>query len=87
MQFTPQFKMVLTCNRLPEIPLQDGQTWRRIRVVEFQSIFCGPEPNNTWEFKIDNTFSTRVDELSTALLSIFVHYYQKYKELGCKVQE
>lgn len=56
-------------------------------MVEFQSIFCGPEPNNTWEFKIDNTFSTRVDELSTALLSIFVHYYQKYKELGCKVQE
>lgn len=52
MQSTPQFKMVLTCNRLPEIPLQDGQTWRRIRVVEFQSIFCEPEPNNTWSSRL-----------------------------------
>ena len=43
--------------------------------------------NSTWEFKIDNTFNTRMDELSTALLSTCVHYYQKYKELGCKVQE
>ncbi len=39
-EFKPQFKMILTCNELPEVPSDDGGTWRRIRVIEFLSKFC-----------------------------------------------
>ena len=39
MQFKPQFKMLLTCNILPDIKSSDRGTWRRVRAVEFTSVF------------------------------------------------
>jgi P4 family phage/plasmid primase-like protien len=38
-EYTPQFKMILVCNKLPKIPSDDGGTWRRIRVTRFDSKF------------------------------------------------
>lgn len=37
--FVPQFKLVCCTNHLPEIKSTDGGTWRRIRIVEFESTF------------------------------------------------
>lgn len=82
-EFKPQFKMVLTCNRLPDIPSNDGGTWRRIRVVEFLSKFCdNPDPDNPYEFKVDLTLSSRMEELGQALMSILIPYYKKYCDEG-----
>jgi phage/plasmid-associated DNA primase len=39
MSFVPQFKMILLANNLMEIKSQDHGTWRRIRVVDFMSLF------------------------------------------------
>lgn len=38
-EYVPQFKMILVCNKLPKIPSDDGGTWRRIRVTKFNSKF------------------------------------------------
>tara|TARA_A100001015_G_scaffold318612_1_gene439007 strand:- start:541 stop:3447 length:2907 start_codon:yes stop_codon:yes gene_type:complete len=37
--FIPQFKLVCCTNHLPDIKSTDGGTWRRIRIVEFESTF------------------------------------------------
>jgi P4 family phage/plasmid primase-like protien len=37
--FTPQFKLVVTCNNLLEVNSMDHGTWRRIRAVPFKSLF------------------------------------------------
>ena len=37
--FYPQFKTLLTCNKLPFIPFNDGGTWRRLKVVPFEIEF------------------------------------------------
>jgi P4 family phage/plasmid primase-like protien len=41
--FVPQFKLVLCSNIFMSIPSQDHGTWRRIRVVDFMSLFT-PNP-------------------------------------------
>lgn len=84
-EFKPQFKMVLTCNRLPEIPSNDGGTWRRIRVVEFMSKFCDdPDPENPLEFPVDLSLSDHLDDLGKALMSILIPFYRKYKTEGLR---
>ena len=88
LQFAPQFKMALTCNRLPEIPSQDGGTWRRIRVVEFQSRFCeDPDPTDPRQFPVDTTLGDKMPELACALMSILLEYHKKYRAAGDKVKE
>ena len=53
-EFKPQFKMVLTCNVLPDINASDRGTWRRVRAVEFKSVFTDqPDPNDEFQFQID----------------------------------
>ena len=37
--YTPQFKMVVCSNEFMDIQSQDHGTWRRIRVVDFESLF------------------------------------------------
>ena len=46
-EFKPQFKLVLCCNKLPKLPPDDGGTWRRVRVIHFGSRFVdNPNPDN-----------------------------------------
>jgi len=42
--YTPQFKIIVSCNDLPEIPFGgDGGTWRRTRVISWSSKFIKKE--------------------------------------------
>ena len=80
-EFKPQFKMVLTCNHLPEVPADDGGTWRRIRVVEFTSRFCH-DPVKENEFLIDTELSLRFDEWKESFIAMLIERHKEYKTKG-----
>jgi len=74
-EFKPQFKMILTCNELPEVPSDDGGTWRRIRVVEFTSKFC-ENPKKPNEFAMDLELSDKFDRWTEPFLSMLIERHK-----------
>ena len=75
-EFKPQFKLVLTCNDLPEMPGDDEGTWRRVRAVEFPSKFTKkPNPKNKYEFEIDTELAEKFPSWAEPFMSLLVHYY------------
>ena len=63
--------MILTCNELPEVPSDDGGTWRRIRVIEFTSKFC-ENPVKPNEFAMDLELSDKFDRWAESFISMFI---------------
>jgi len=80
-EFYPQFKTLLACNKLPEIPSTDGGTWRRIRVVPFEMNFVDNpvEPN---ERKKDPELRKNMETWHQAFMSILIEYNKRFKEEG-----
>jgi P4 family phage/plasmid primase-like protien len=74
-EFKPQFKMILTCNELPEVPSDDGGTWRRIRVVEFKSKFC-ENPTKPNEFHMDLELSDKFERWTEAFMSMLIERHK-----------
>jgi len=84
-EFKPQFKMTLTCNKLPKVPAEDGGTWRRMKVMDYQSEFVdNPDPENPNQFPIDYNLSSKLQEWASPFMSLLVEYYKKYKLHGLK---
>ena len=76
-EFKPQFKMILACNELPEVPSDDGGTWRRIRVIEFSSRFCeNPDPNKPNEFPMDLQLTEKLERFSDIFLSMLIERHK-----------
>ena len=74
-EFHPFFKTFIICNKLPKIDSEDKATWRRSRVIPFESTFCGPDDPapETYEeqlrqkrFPVDTTLSDRIPQLVEA---------------------
>lgn len=90
-EFKPQFKMILLCNTLPDVPSDDGGTWRRIRVVEFTSKFV-EKPSNSrnaseQEFPIDVKLSDKMKTWKEAFMSLLIKYYRRYVDEGISEPE
>jgi len=82
-EFKPQFKMILTCNNLPNVPSDDGGTWRRIRVVEFTSKFVeNPNPADPCEFKMDTGIQHRFEEWKEHFMAMLIKKYETYTQEG-----
>lgn len=82
-EFKPQFKLLLACNKLPHIPATDQGTWRRVRAVEFGSKFVKePNPKNKNEYAKDEYLNQRFEEWKVALMSILIYKFKEYKENG-----
>lgn len=76
-EFRPQFKMVMTCNELPEVPSDDGGTWRRLRVVEYTSKFCdNPNPQNPKEFPLDPDLLEKFDRWADTFISMILDHHK-----------
>jgi P4 family phage/plasmid primase-like protien len=80
-EFFPQFKPILTCNRLPVVPSTDGGTWRRIRIVPFEMKFVD-NPVEDYEKKIDRTIKENLVNWKEAFMAILIKYYKQFKEKG-----
>ena len=76
-EFKPQFKMILACNELPEIPSQDGGVWRRLRVIEFSSKFCeNPDPLKPNEFMMDLELSEKFERYAEYFISMLIERHK-----------
>ena len=81
-EFMPQFKMILTCNNIPEIKSDDYGTWRRIRCVEYKSKFVDePDVNNENEYLRDNKLVKKLKQIEykEAFMSILINRFKLYK--------
>lgn len=78
-EFKPQMKYFLTCNQLPAIPSNDDGTWRRLRVISFDSKFTD-EPTKPNEFLIDTTLKQKIEAWAPTFISYLIHIYNtEYK--------
>lgn len=80
-EFYPQFKTILACNKLPEMPSADGGTWRRVRVVPFEMKFVD-NPTESFERKKINNLDDLMIEWKSAFMSILIEKYKKYIKYG-----
>ena len=79
-QYTPQFKLLLACNHLPNIPSDDGGTWRRIRVIDFGIKFTS-NPQNKNERKSDPKLREKMKSWSQGFMWLLINvYYPMYVE-------
>jgi P4 family phage/plasmid primase-like protien len=87
--FTPQFKLVLAANEFMKIASQDHGTWRRIRVVDFKSLFTDTpvegDARKPYQFKLDRDLKERqFPRWKRVFVSLLV---KKAMETQGKVQE
>jgi P4 family phage/plasmid primase-like protien len=86
--FKPQLKAYLLCNNLPVIRSDDGGTWRRIRVVPFESKFIdASECNDNYKLKskqfwMDKSISEKVIEWKQMFAALLIKKYQEYLKTG-----
>tara|TARA_Y100000813_G_scaffold198588_1_gene187879 strand:+ start:806 stop:3736 length:2931 start_codon:yes stop_codon:yes gene_type:complete len=74
--FVPQFTLVLCCNNLLPVKSQDHGTWRRFRIVPFQSLFTEKpvhdDPLRPYQFKLDSEIMKKFDGWSETFLTMLV---------------
>lgn len=86
--YLPQFNVILTCNALPNIGVDDEGTWRRIRVVDYNSKFTdNPDPTQPHEFKADPELLDKLRLWREHFMSMLIHYYGVYKNEGLNEPE
>ena len=85
-EFYPQFKMFLLCNKLPTIPSNDGGTWRRIRLLPFDMKFTD-NPIEDYERQIDRGLEDVLKTCKEEFMSMLIERYKVYKLEGLKVPD
>lgn len=88
LSFKPQFKLALLCNKMPSIKGWDHGTWRRIRVVNFNSSFVDhPNENNTDEYRKDRKLNSKFDEWKETFMWMLIQKLKIYKKQGVREPE
>lgn len=85
--FIPQFKLCVCSNEFMEIRSQDHGTWRRIRVVEFMSMFVEPEKfdnKRQYQFPLDKSIKEKFSYWKEIFMGMLV---KKACETGGNVKD
>ena len=79
--FDPQFKLVVCSNEFMEIKTQDHGTWRRIRVVDFESLFTecpkSDDPEKPYQFKLDKNIKEKFHRWKEVFAAMLVEIAYK----------
>jgi len=74
--FLPQFKLVVCSNEFMEIKSNDHGTWRRIRVVDFKSLFTenpvSGDKDKPYQFKLDRHITEKFEKWAPVLAWMLV---------------
>lgn len=76
--FKPQASGFLACNHLPNIPSDDGGTWRRIKVLHFPYKFTTKEKLGENEKKADLSLCDEIINLKESFMSLLLHFYKVF---------
>lgn len=87
-RFKPQFKLLLTCNKLPHIPSDDKGTWRRLRVTPWESEFLDHDKKPAFDkrqyFK-DYELNDKIKVWASAFMwMLLTKWYPIYMKHGLK---
>jgi P4 family phage/plasmid primase-like protien len=83
-EFTPQFKLLLMCNQLPDIPSNDDGTWRRLRAVPFVSRFVKLDDvdEKLNRYPIDKQLKKKLPYWIIPFMSILFEEWREYDKHG-----
>jgi P4 family phage/plasmid primase-like protien len=87
-EITPMFKLVLVCNDPPKLPFSDEATWRRLRIMPFESIFVDhahPDYNEqlrTKQFQKDKHLAAKLDQYTDAFAWVLLQRRRERCEAG-----
>mgnify|MGYP001211722212 FL=1 len=80
-EFIPQFKIIVCTNEFPGVSSQDHGTWRRINVVDFESLFTNnPESDDLekpFQFKKDTTIKDKFKNWKIVFMAMLVEIVLK----------
>ena len=84
----PQFKLVLHCNKLPNVSAEDKASWNRIRVLPYDSTFVKEHlaPKSLKEqyakkiFPMDKSLKDKLHGLAEAFLWLLIKEYEAFGE-------
>lgn len=86
-EFRPQCHPVICANNLPSVQATDEGTWRRIKIVNFESYFTEkPEHGNPfrpYQFQLVANFDKKIEEWKEIFLAMLI---EKAMETGGKVR-
>ena len=76
-QFKPMCKLFLTCNELPSVGgVEDGGTWRRIRLIHFASKFVvTPDPAVPNEIQMDADLMQKFPTWAETFMAMLLDHY------------
>jgi P4 family phage/plasmid primase-like protien len=83
-KYKPQFKVLLTCNKLPYVPSNDNGTWRRVKATPWESEFVkNPDPMKPKQFKCVKDLDHKLVEWAPMFMWILINeYYPIYAKHG-----
>lgn len=89
-EFRPQLKLAIICNKLPKVPSDDQATWNRLRVIPFEAKFIDPkECAPTFEeqfvrkqFPMDPLFSEKLPKMKEAFMYMLYKRYLNGEKYG-----
>jgi len=80
-RWKPKFKCSLNCNEIPKLDDDSWPAWRRIKVIDFPTLFVD-NPQRPHERKKDPAIGERLARCTATFISILVEYFRRFKAEG-----